>query len=267
MKQVQPRPAATTTDALKAVALGLVFVDHIGHYLLEDWAILRVIGRLGVPIFFFLIGFAKSRGMPGRWLIFGLGLTLVDYFWTGDISETQLSILFNFATIRLALPLIEREVLASPWRLAALAMLLALLIIPADRLIEYGTVGWLLALAGLLQRRYLDRPEAREGAERLIYGIAALAVFLADEINDYGFTLPHGLLLAAGLAAVGLVLHRFRRGDLARQPGARLGAAMRFCGRYSLEIYAAQIILLAAAGALWSHPGDDGDNEEDDDED
>jgi hypothetical protein len=35
-------------------------------------------------------------------------------------------------------------------------------------------------------------------------------------------------------------------------PGPRLGALMRFSGRYSLEIYTAQIIGLAAIGGLWS---------------
>jgi hypothetical protein len=33
--------------------------------------------------------------------------------------------------------------------------------------------------------------------------------------------------------------------------------ALRFCGRHSLEIYAAQIVLLAALGTLWSTDGDD----------
>jgi peptidoglycan/LPS O-acetylase OafA/YrhL len=71
------------------------------------------------------------------------------------------------------------------------------------------------------------------------------------------------LVVLIAMLAVGM--HAFRRGDLARQPGGRIAAFHRFCGRYSLEIYAAQIILLAGVGALWNH-FDPPDTDDDDDE-
>jgi peptidoglycan/LPS O-acetylase OafA/YrhL len=245
------RPAITTTDALKATALLLILVDHVGHFLLPDWPALRAIGRLGAPIFFFLIGFAKTRTIPYRWLVLGIVLTGVDYLWTGTLDQITLNILFNFALIRIVLPFIEARLETGwTWPLGVLA--LCILALPfAGLVLEYGAEGWLFALAGLAQRRLLDHGawwKIRRDATALI----AFGAYAMMERQDYRFDSLMTALLIVALAMMAAVLHDFRRGDLARQPGPALGALMQFCGRYSLEIYAAQIILLAAAGGLWN---------------
>ena len=255
----------TTTDALKAAALLLILVDHIGHFLADDWPILRVIGRLGVPIFFFLIGFAKSRDVPFRWLVIGAVLTLVDLLWTGSLGETQINILFNFALIRLALPLVERHVLSDGLRLPLLALLFVVAMPLVNPVIEYGSEGWLFALVGLLHRRWLDEGAGWE-RWRDWAGLFALGVFVVVERQDYNFDWLMTACLVAGVGALAALVHDFRRADLVRQPGPGLAAAMRFCGRWSLEIYAAQIILLAAIGGLWNQFGDGDDDSETDDD-
>lgn len=249
---IRPYPPVTTTDALKAVALGLILVDHIGHYLADDWPILRVVGRLGVPIFFFLIGFAKSRDIPWLWLVLGLVLTTVDFLWLGGLDGLQLNILFNFALIRLALPLIERHALGPPWRLVVLMGALAAVMPLANPLLEYGTEGWLFAIFGVLLRRLRDGLDGHPDWQVLLAGLFAFAAYGVVERIDYAFPPLHSALLLIGLGGLLIILLRFERRDLGWVPGARLGAWMRFCGRYSLEIYAAQIIGLAALGGLWS---------------
>lgn len=257
-------PRVTTTDLLKVAALGLILIDHIGHYLLPDWPVLRVIGRLGAPIFFFLIGFAKTRTIPYRWLVLGVVLTGVDYLWTGDIGMTLLNILFNFALIRIALPLVERNMIDAWWRLGALLALCLIAIPFVGEVLEYGAQGWLFALAGLLHRRVLDESEAWR-LRRDIAGLVALGASVVTERHDYDFDLGMTALLVVLMAVLAVGMREFRRGDLARQPGEKAGALMRFCGRYSLEIYAAQIILLASVGAVWNQI-DPTDTDDDDDE-
>lgn len=255
-------PPVTTTDALKAVALGLILIDHIGHYLADGWPILRVIGRLGVPVFFFLIGFAKSRDIPWRWLLLGLVLTGVDFLWLGGLDRLQLNILFNFALIRLALPLIERHALAPLWRLAVLMAALAALMPLVNPFLEYGTEGWLFAVFGLLLRRLREGLEGIPDWHILAAGLFAFAAYGVVERIDYAFSPHHSGLLLIGLGGLLVILLRFERRNLGWVPGARFGAWIRFCGRYSLEIYAAQIIGLAAIGGLWSTLDPNGDDED-----
>jgi peptidoglycan/LPS O-acetylase OafA/YrhL len=259
---VRPPPPVTTTDALKAVALGLILVDHIGHYLADDWPILRVIGRLGVPVFFFLIGFAKSRDIPWRWLVLGLVLTAVDFIWLGGLDGLQLNILFNFALIRLALPLIERHAIGPFWRMAVLMAAFVALMPLVNPILEYGTEGWLFAMFGLLLRRSRDGTGSHPDWQVLAAGLFAFAAYGLVECIDYAFSPLHAGLLLIGLGGLLVTLLRFERRDLAWVPGARVGAWLRFCGRYSLEIYAAQIIGLAAIGGLWStlDPNEDDDD-------
>lgn len=259
-----PAPPVTTTDVLKATALLLILVDHVGHFLADDWAILRVIGRLGVPIFFFLIGFARTRDIPWSWLALGMLLTGVDYLWLGGIEDVQLNILFNFALIRLALPYLERFLDRSLLRLA-LVLLACVLVMPLlNPWLEYGAEGWLFALAGLMHRK--ATADASMTTLRDLAGLVGFAVYAVVEQQDYGFGLLNTLLLVLGLAGIAMILRDFRRGDSYFQPPSNIRRLLRFCGRHSLEIYAAQIVLLAALGSLWSTDGNDTETGDADDE-
>ena len=53
----------TSYDFLKAVAVLLMVIDHVGFYFYPDQQWFRVFGRLCVPIWFFLIGYARSRDL------------------------------------------------------------------------------------------------------------------------------------------------------------------------------------------------------------
>lgn len=238
------RPA-TTTDLLKAAALVFVLVDHTGAYFVEDETWWRLFGRLAAPIFFFLIGFARSRAVPWTWLAFGLVLTLSDAVSSESLTEPTLNILLNFALLRWAvLPLVERWVLPSPWRLAVLVAGCAAAIPFTDHLIEYGTGGWLWALFGLAHRRALDDPEPqRRWARTGIAAVIAIAYTLR-EIEDFGFDPSEAVVLAALVAALAFLLTRFRRVTVAWQPPQPLAALLHLSGRHSLEIYALSLFAM-----------------------
>ena len=77
-------------------------------------------------------------------------------------------------------------------------------------------------------------------------GLAAAAalVYTAKEILDHGFDGAESAVLAGLIAALTLALTLFRRADLSWQPPEALAAVLRFCGRYSLEIYAATLLAM-----------------------
>lgn len=259
----------TTIDLWKTAALLLILADHLGLFLFpdEDW--LRALGRAGAPIFFFLIGFTRTRSVPWFWLVAGAALTGLDYWRLGSLDAITLNILLSFAAARCALPFVERHVAPSPWRFAALVAVLVALIPFADMVLEYGVTGWLWVLVGLAHRLALESgpDHARRGPwlARRALGAATVLIYGANEVLTYGFGVAETWIMAAAVLAVGGLLLRFRRADIGWSPPAWLAAALTVCGRRSLEIYIAQIVgLMALGAALGIEPADAADDGDED---
>lgn len=248
---VAARPVSRI-DCWKTAALLVILVDHLGFFILTDQSWMMAVGRSALPIFFFLIGFARTRSVPWFWWAAGFGLTALDGWRTGEWLSVDVNILVNFALIRLALPLIETHVFGDWRRVVVLAVVLAALMPVASPWIEYGTEGWLLALVGLAHRRALeagpDRP--REPAWLLRRGLGAFATlaFLAAQAAAYEFEVADTWIMAACVILVSALLLRFRPGEATWRPPEGLGMLLRFSGRHSLEVYMAQIIGLSLLG-------------------
>lgn len=235
----------TTTDLLKFAGLVFVLVDHFGAYFVADETWWRLLGRLAAPIFFFLIGFARSRAVPWIWLVFGVVLTATDALESGSLGDATLNILLNFALLRGALlPLAEAWVLPSAWRTAALVAVCVLLIPSTDHLIEYGTAGWLWALAGLAHRRALDQPDRLGAWIRTAIAAVTGAAYAGREIDDFAFDALQAAALLGLVAGLVLLLLRFRRTESGWQPGPAVAAGLQVGGRYSLEIYALSLFAM-----------------------
>lgn len=238
----------TTTDLWKFFGVVFVLLDHYGFFFDNDQDWWRVFGRLAAPIFFFFVGFARTRRVPGRWLVLGVLLTLAEA-WTEDFEKFDLNILLNFALIRLALPSLERHVMPFPARTAVFALAVVLLIRPVASVMEYGAEGWLWALFGLSHRLALQDPAPRALWTRNALAAVVALVYIATEIVDYDFGLATGAALALCVATLAAALVQFRRADLARQPPESAASVLRFAGRYSLEIYALTLFaFIAVAG-------------------
>lgn len=262
----QARPAArtgvSTIDVWKTLALALILVDHVGHFLLPDMDWLRVLGRASLPLWFFLIGHGGGRGVPWTWLGLGALLTALDLWWVGSLELAQLNILFSFAAIRLALPAIETHIWPHRWRLAALVLALIVLAPFANEVIEYGTEGALLALVGTAHRRWKAGIDGNGLVLRLALAAVAGTVFVAMESSDYGFDAGQTTALAVLIGVVSLALVRFRRAELSIPPAPVPAAILRFCGRYSLWLYAGQIVLLTLVATVLGIEPEDDDSEE-----
>src|SRR5215475_15484801 len=144
------------TDWLKTLAIIATAVGHIGYFFVDndDWY--SVIGRLAAPILFFFLGYGQTRTVPLYWLWLGVILTVLDS-WNDDWSWVAPNILLSFALIRIARPYVQILLERHGW--AAFAVLVGVLVavLPvAAKIADYGAEGWLWALFGLCQRRYLD---------------------------------------------------------------------------------------------------------------
>jgi len=234
----------TTTDLWKFVGLIFVFVDHYGLFFDEDQEWWRVIGRLAAPIFFFLIGFARTRTVPWIWLGLGTLLTLLDYLTSDSLAEVRLNILFDFALIRLALPYIENNVAGHLWRVLVLAAVCTATTPLTSLILEYGSDGWLWAVFGLVHRLWLSQKTHTAWVIRNCTAASAATLYAAWEIIDFEFGLWPAVVTVLLVTALTLFLTDFRRTELNWTPPDGVAAGFAFCGQRSLEIYAVSLIVM-----------------------
>jgi FtsH-binding integral membrane protein len=256
---VAPEPASpkdlaarvTATDLLKVIGVAALLIDHYGLFYQPDDVWWRLVGRTASPIFFFLIGFARTRAVPWTWLAFGAALTGLNLWMAGGWANPTFNILLNFALLRaVVLPPVAQAVLPRPVPLAMLIAGCVLLIPVTDGVLEYGTEGWLWAFLGLAHRDALEDRGRRTNWTRAGLALAAAAAYIAREIHDYGFDVVQSTLLAVVVAVLTVAFTRFRREDLRWQPPQPLAAVFRFCGRHSLEIYAITLFVMQSHGSI-----------------
>lgn len=238
----KPLPADLTSyDLLKTLAVVLMIVDHIGLYFFPDNEWFRVFGRMCVPIWFFLIGYAQTRHIPAV-LVLG-ALVLMAANPVAGLPLFPLNILLSFILIRLALnPLMDLALRdrAHYWAICAALFFLA---VPTEFLIEYGTGGVLLAMFGHIMR-HQDRLDD-ENFPVTVMAVTVLS-FIAVQTVMMGFSVPQFFVMAVGVAAVGFVLFQFQPqiyGDLTRRLPRPAVRALQIGGRYTLEIYVAHLVL------------------------
>lgn len=254
------RRAVDNTDWLKTVAIILVTVDHVGFFFMEDDSWWSAFGRLAAPVFFFLMGYAKTRHVPLHWLWLAIILTLLES-WNEDWSWVTPNIFFSFILIRLARPHALILVKNQGW-LAFFFLAFALMAVQpiAAIMVDYGAEGWLWALFGLCQRLYLDDrsnvktdstrpkealsahgPPVYGGAMRLFACFLAAAFYIWQEQVEYAFPYIHLGVVILGIGLLCFSLCFFARGRSPVQPPGPAAALIRFMGRYTLEIYAVQL--------------------------
>ena len=248
-----------STDWLKTFAIILVLVDHIGYFFIENDQWWSVFGRLAAPTFFFLLGYAHSRGVPLNWIWLGLILTVLD-LWHNEWKWVAPNILLSFALIRLGRPYAQGLLERHGWfAFALLAALLFVLLPVTAQVVDYGAEGWLWALFGLSQRRYVDHKSVTNlngtaeisaplktrrrnaGLMRLLACVIAAAVYVWREQIEFSFSQIQSAVFILILSIFSLQLCLFLRGPTRFQPPKLVADALAFIGRHTLVIYAIEL--------------------------
>jgi hypothetical protein len=254
-----PRSAPQVVDAtdwLKTIAIISTAVGHIGYFFIDndDWW--SVFGRLAAPILFFFLGYGQTRAVPFYWIWLGVILTLLES-WNADWSWVAPNILLSFALIRIARPYVQILLQRRGWvAFTVLACVLVAVLPVAAKIVDYGAEGWLWALFGLCQRRYLEGRSVVEvggpsqsahemmqtpSLMRLLAGFIAAVIYVWQEQKEFSFPHIHLAVFIVITGAVSISLCTFRRGPSRAQPPEMVASVLCFIGRHTLEIYAVQL--------------------------
>ena len=241
----------TSYDILKTAAVVFMIVDHVGYYFEDGQNWYRVIGRLCVPIWFFLIGYARTRELePRLWI--GAAIMEVGRFAAG-MPILAVTILGTFLLARRCIDPAMRVTLASErnfWLVNALLFIFAL---PSFYVFEYGTLGLLLAMFGWMARARQDgNPLATE--QRLHQQMTCSAAsFVIWQTMTFAFGQLEMMALSAGTLAIAALLLFFRAREFSGWNGPvlmPLKALLQFCGRWTLEIYVAHVIAFQTIASI-----------------
>jgi hypothetical protein len=248
------------TDWLKTAAIIMVVVNHFSYFFVGEFDWINVFTPWAATVFFFLLGYAHTRTVPFSWIWLGVLLTVLDG-WNNDWEWMGPSILLSFALIRWTRPYVGALAQRYGWTAFVIIVSVLVAVTPiAEYVVEYGSTGWLWALAGMYQRMYLDtrstmasgstgQGEVIEragtpgaGIMRFLVCLIAAAAFVYQERILYEFDDIQTTFFALTVGIASLVLLRFRRGPSGIQPPELMASALRFCGRYTFEIYSIQLV-------------------------
>lgn len=227
-------------------------VDHIGQFFYPEYVWFRVFGRFCVPMWFFLIGYAKTRKVQPEIWIGGVVLVLSSFIAGQYIFPV--TILFTLGFCRLLIDPVMRRALQSYETLFGMLLLVFFLGIPTFPLVEYGTLGLMFVMLGYLAR---NRENITVGLPaRLLFWICCFAAFTLSQILLMTeLTQIHIMVLWAGMAVVAVILYFFRP-QTYKISGTVLSVSrpvFHLLGRRTLYVYVLHLLLFRAV-AMWINP-------------
>lgn len=240
--------AITSYDLLKAFAVIIMIVDHIGWYFFPEHLWWRAVGRIGFPIWFFLVGHSMGRDLPPK-LLWGAGILAVGNVLAG-MPFFPMNALVTIALIRVFIDKVMKVALARQLYLWLISVGLMLLTIPTGQFSEYGTMAMLTAMFG-----YMVRHKEAINNDKLIFQfmVFALTVFVILQQIGYGFSMEQFMFMALGTAVVRFTLLYFKKDQYPKLTEKLPGFVtflIQLCGRRTLEIYVIHLLAFKAAAVM-----------------
>lgn len=227
-------------DLLKTFAVITMLVDHVGYYFYPDELWLRAVGRLSFPIWFFLIGYARSRDLSPK-LLGGAALLICVNLVLG-LQTLPLNALCTIILLRLILDLVARIVEDNSRIVWLMTIGLTVFIVPAGEVTEYGTLSVMFALLGYFVRHEKVLPFY----QRLGYAAMIAAIYVVYQMINFDFALWYSVPLGLSMAFLVWRLFRFQGREWPERQTALpqfVIQPLKFCGTWSLEIYVGHLIL------------------------
>ncbi len=234
-------PHASTHDVIKALAITIMIVDHVGTFFFPEDLWWRAVGRTGFPIWFFLAGYARpGKGLGYEIIILAFLMLLADFYASEPL--TPVNALFSIIICRLFIASYYQK--SRDWGDYVIFLSLgAVFLFPSLFLFEYGLQAILFAMSG-----YLVRHEKKEAVPFIWI---SFLIFIAVQVFsfDFKFTPAQFVFMTLVTALVVHRLSRFRLVFLDNIPKA-LAVPVNAMGRNSLYIYFVHFVLFVLVSRL-----------------
>ena len=235
--------AINTHDVAKFIALIIMTIDHIGAYCYPDELWWRAIGRITFPVWFFLVGYARSQSLPRQLLIVAALLVLVHPFVGQPVFTVNA--LVSIIICRLCVRWVEARgwLFTRPGEIGAVC---AALWLPTIFFFEYGGLGVAFALWGAMARL--------EPASRVTrnFAIFCLIFFLVTQLLGEDYDRWQSLFIIVGTSLCCWQLTKFDIHPVATgHHGSWWAVGVRFISRESMWYYAIHRVFLQAFAAYW----------------
>ncbi|MBI1301845.1 MAG: hypothetical protein GC137_09350 [Alphaproteobacteria bacterium] len=236
----------TSYDLLKALAVILMIIDHVGFHFYPDEMWFRVAGRICLPMWFFLIGYADTKDSTKEmWL--GATVLLLSSMIAGQFF-LPLNILFTMILFRRARRKGYMRCLLSGEALRGMFFLCLVLSYPSAALFEYGTAAFLFVIFGYIVR---NKQQVVQRIEliylKLFAGLSFFSFFIIQGISMPTVDYPQAGVMLLGYAASAVGLWHFKSivfEDATRYMAGTLIRFLQFMGRHTLLIYVVHLIIL-----------------------
>lgn len=231
-----------TTYDLFALAVVSMLVGHVQTFFFFDALWLRVADRMLVPIFLVAVGYnIGGRIGAGLWIA---ALAVVIARWQLMGHTLPANFLCTIIVLRLIIAPVTDFMLKSKAHFWLSNAAFILLIWPTDRVLDYGTLGLMMAVAGRLKKDEFHVP--KQIVEVKSYFVFVYLVYVLWITLMSTLSLPQIILIAAGAGVTMCLLYDFRQlilNAIARKPKDVIERICHFLGHKSLEIYAIHVIL------------------------
>lgn len=236
-------------DRLKAIALITMTIDHVGFCLFPGEDIYRAIGRVSMPLWFFLIGYhtaeAASAGKNLKHKEAGLlasafVLTAVNVAIGRPFFPLLIPVAILLCRRVLLWPRFQKMLENQPIGVFAV---IAVALFPTMFFVEYGSVPLFYAVLGWWVARGQDSTSVR------LFAIFTAAVYATIENIAFSFGPGMEWLVFLGVAFATFLPLEMRKGEwkfMAAKPG--LSAITLFITRNSLLYYTLHFTFLKLLG-------------------
>lgn len=239
----------TAYDWLKSFALITMIVDHVGAYLYPEVSELRAIGRLSMPVWLFLVGYARSRDLgPAIWIGAGLLVALDLTLGQGLFS---MNILITIILARLSLDFLAHIYLKGSDQAVFVTLFLAAFVIPTSFLFEYGTHAFLFALFGYLVRHRQDHDLSN--THLIVFAGAMTLAIMGMQLVNFSFSFAEQVFVSLSILAISLYLIAFPPQKAGMNKRILGQSVLKLMGRRSLELYVLHLFILKI-WALYKFP-------------
>lgn len=244
----------TSYDVLKSFALITMIIDHVGAYLFPEQMEWRVIGRMSMPVWLFLVGYANTRELAKPLWIGGIALVLLDLGLGQGLL--QFNILFTILLARLSIDFIMEVFLKNRDLMVLTVVGLTLLFFPSVYLFDYGTHALLFVVLGYLVRHQNEISFSKINILLFMGYVVLLHSFTS--MWTFNFNALESMIAGLGILLVCLWLVNFQSKVYDTKGLFRfniIAAPLKIMGRYSLEIYVIHLFIFKAIG-FYKFPAD-----------